>query len=341
MMPLLRSRYQHKVYEWQAGVLLGLLLLATPLQAADRLPLAVVTPMTVPIHYVTSGSVTSDHRVAVGSRLSGYIRDLTVREGERVTRGQLLFRIDPVDVRQQLAQSKANLANARTDLKRYQSLLDSKAISRQQFDQVKLRFDVASSKVKQARNQLQYAVVTSPLDGVVVQKQKHNGDLASPGSAVLMVENTLKMTVDTKVSEQFVPRIHIGDHPLVRITGFPQPLQATVRQVVAAAESRSHQFLIKLTLPDGSNARPGSFAEISFVTGEREVLALPPSAMIHRHGLDGIYLVDNQGIAHWRLVRLGALLENGHIEIAAGVTTGSKVVAHPATTLHSGTRVSH
>ncbi|MDX8413053.1 MAG: efflux RND transporter periplasmic adaptor subunit [Mariprofundales bacterium] len=329
------------MYRWQMAALVGLLLLASPLQAADSLPLAVVTPMTVPIHYVTSGTVTSDHRVAVGSRLSGYIRDLTVREGERVTHGQVLFRIDPVDVRQQLAQSKANLANARTDLRRYQTLLDNKAISRQQFDQVKLRFDVAASKVKQARNQLQYAVIKSPLDGVVVQKKRHNGDLASPGSAVLMVENTLKMTVDTRVSEQFVPRIHIGDHPLLRITGFPHPLRATVRQVVAVADSRSHQFLIKLTLPDGSNARPGSFAEISFVTGSREVLALPSSAMIHRHGLDGVYMVDGQGVAHWRLVRSGVVLENGYIEIAAGATSGTQVVTHPTTKLHSGSRVSH
>jgi len=307
----------------------------------NRSDTVILTPIAVPVHYITTGTVTSDHKVAIGSRLSGYIRDLKVREGERVSKNQLLFRIDPVDVRQQLAQSEANLSNAHADLRRFQSLLDHKAINRQQFDQVQLRFDVAKSKVKQARNQLNYAVVRAPLDGVVVQKRQHNGDLATPGTPVLMVENTLNMTVNTQVSEQFVAQIHIGDHPLVRMTGFAQPLTATVRQVVAAADSRSHQFLVKLTLATDRRVRAGAFAEIIFVTGTRQVMALPTAAIIHRHGLDGVYWVDTNHIVHWRLVRLGAQLDDGRVEIAAGLNAAAQVVRHPLPTLHSGDSINH
>ncbi|MDQ6964278.1 MAG: efflux RND transporter periplasmic adaptor subunit [Mariprofundales bacterium] len=302
-------------------------------------PYVTVAPVQVPIHYITSGTVTSDHRVAVGSRLSGYIHDLTLREGDRVASKQLLFRVDPVDVRQRLAQSQAELADAKSDLQRFRILLKNRAISRQQFDKVKLRFAVATSKVKQARNQLKYAVVRSPLDGVIVEKRQHNGDLASPGSVVLMIENTTEMAVDTRVSDQFVARIHVGDHPLVRMREIPYPLRATVRQVVPAADSRSHQFLVKLTLPSGSPGRPGSLVEVLFTTGSREVLALPVSTVVHRHGLDGIYIVDNQGVVHWRLVRLAAALADGMVEIAAGVAAEMRVVDHPAVTLRSGDSV--
>jgi len=317
--------------------MMAILLLTPSLFAAENETIT-LTPISIPVHYVTSGTITSDHRVAVGSRLSGYIRDLVVREGEQVKRGQVLFRIDPVDVRQQLAQSEANLANARTDLKRFRSLLNNKAISRQQFDQAQLRFDVAASKVKQARNQLNYAVVKATLDGVVVKKLMHNGDLASPGAAVLMVENTRNMTVDTRVSEQFIPHIHIGDQALVRITGFAQPRTATVRQVVSAADS-SHQFLVKLMLPTNSNARAGAFVEIAFTTGSRQVLSLPSTAILHRHGLDGVYLVDNNQTIHWRLVRSGAKLDTNRIEIAAGLNAGDRVLQHPDGSMHSGSHL--
>ncbi|RMH50162.1 MAG: efflux RND transporter periplasmic adaptor subunit [Zetaproteobacteria bacterium] len=305
-------------------------------RAAWAVDLVAVRQVETPIHYVTSGSVISEHRVAVGSRLSGYIHDLTVHEGDRIRQGALLFRIDPVDVRQQLAQAEANLANARADLKRFRTLLKSGAISRQQFDQVKLRFDVASSRVKQARNQLNYAVVRSPLDGVVVKKLKHNGDLASPGAPVLMIENTGNMTVDTRVSEQFVPRIHVGDRARVEVRGFPHPFTAVVRRVVSAAEARSHQFLVKLTLPANSGVLPGSLAEVAFTTGSRRVLALPATALLRRHGLTGVYLVDGHKRLHWRLVRPGRMLDGGMVEIAAGLHRGDRVVRTPSDAMHSG-----
>ncbi|MDX8409784.1 MAG: efflux RND transporter periplasmic adaptor subunit [Mariprofundales bacterium] len=295
-----------------------------------------LVPQSVPIHYVTSGTISSDHRVAIGSRLSGYISDLTLRAGARVTKGELLFRIDPVDVRQQLAQAKADLANATTDLNRFRALLKEHAASRQQFDQAKLRFDVAQSKVDQARHQLSYAMVKSPLNGVVVEKRQHNGDLASPGAPVLMIEGTNNLMVDAYVSEQFVAQIHIGDQARVRIASSPHPVTALVRQVVGASNHASHQFLVKLSLPANSGARPGMFAEVAFTTGTRQTLLLPASAIIHRHGLNGVYLIDNQGIAHWRLIRLGEDRGDNQIELAAGLDAGATIVLKPAGTLHSG-----
>ncbi|MDQ6950133.1 MAG: efflux RND transporter periplasmic adaptor subunit [Mariprofundales bacterium] len=298
-----------------------------------------LVPQSVPIHYVTSGTISSDHRVAIGSRLSGYISGLTVREGARVTKGELLFRIDPVDVRQQLTQAKADLSNAATDLNRFRALLKAKAVSRQQFDQAKLRFEVAQSKVDQARNQLNYAVVKSPLNGVVVAKRQHSGDLAVPGAPVLMIENTNNLMVDTYISEQFVPHIHIGNQAMVRIANNQRPVTAIVRQVVGAANHSSHQFLVKLSLPANSGARPGMFAKVAFITGTRQVLLLPASSIIHRHGLSGVYLVDNQSIAHWRIVRLGIDRGKSRIELAAGLDAGATIVQHPANTLRSGDKI--
>ncbi|MCF6208350.1 MAG: biotin/lipoyl-binding protein [Ghiorsea sp.] len=72
----------------------------------------VVHQQTVPAYYTTSGTVTSDHRVSISSRLSGYIRELTVREGDQVKAGQILVHVDPVDANQALIQAKADLAAA-------------------------------------------------------------------------------------------------------------------------------------------------------------------------------------------------------------------------------------
>ncbi|HKI59924.1 MAG TPA: efflux RND transporter periplasmic adaptor subunit, partial [Mariprofundaceae bacterium] len=139
-----------------------------------------VTAQEMPVAYVTSGRVTSDHRVSISSRISGYIRELRVREGDSVQEGQVLVQVDPVDAKQALIQAKADLADAKADLQRYDELLKAGAVTNQQAEKVQLRYKVVKSQVEQARNQLSYAEIRSPVAGVVVEKRLSQGDLAAP-----------------------------------------------------------------------------------------------------------------------------------------------------------------
>lgn len=290
------------------------------------------------VFYSTSGIVTSDHRVAVSSRLSGYIRDIKVKEGSQVKKGDVLFRVDPVDARQQLAQAKADLDNAEIELTRFKSLLADKAVSQQQFDKVKLRYEVARSKVTQAENQLRYAVVRAPVSGIIVEKRMNVGDLASPGMPILTLEDPLHLLVETYVSEKHIAAIREGDKVELNITSINQRLQGEVRQVVQVADARSHKFLVKASLPPRKDIRPGIFVEVYFIVGQRQGLMLPETAIVHRNGLSGVYIVDDHNIAHYRLVRLGQSL-NGRVEVAAGLHDGQKVVDQPSAELLTGMKV--
>jgi len=279
----------------------------------------------MPRVYITSGVITSDHRISITSRISGYIHEISVREGDHVHKGDALFHIDPVDARQTLEQARADLANARADLERFKSLLAGQAVSQQQFDKVKLRYQVAKSKVAQAENQLSYAIVRAPVDGLVVEKNMNAGDLASPGKPIIVLENLHQLLVETHVSEQFISDIHEGDSATIRLSS-PASLTAKVRQVVSAADRTSHQFLVKLTLPVRKDIRPGMFAEVAFHTGTRRTLMIPPASIVHRSGLTGVYVVDPKGVLHYRLVRLGPEHASG-VEVAAGLSDGERIVA--------------
>ena len=290
------------------------------------------------VMYSTSGIVTSDHRVAVSSRLSGYIRDINVKEGSRVKKGDELFRVDPVDARQQLAQAKADLNNAEVDLKRFESLLNDKAVSQQQFDQVKLRYEVAKSKVTQAENQLRYAVVRAPVNGIIVEKRLNVGDLASPGVPILTLEDPLHLLVETYVSEKHIASIHEGDAVTLNIAAIKQQLQGEIRQVVQVADARSHKFLVKASIPPHKNVRPGIFVEVAFSVGQRQSVMLPVSAIVSRNDLSGVYIVDDNNIAHYRLLRLGQVT-GSQVEVAAGLDAGQRIVNHPPKGLLTGMKV--
>jgi len=295
-------------------------------------------PVDIAAHYVTSGTVTSDHRVSISSRISGYIRKLSVREGDRVKKGQVLVRVDPVNARQALVQAEADLANAKADLKRYESLFRDHASSQQQLDRVRLRYKLTRSQAAQARNQLGYAEVISPVNGVVVEKRLSKGDLAQPGAAILTLEDPSSLLVKTYVSEQYVSAIHAGDKVAVDIPSMQRRLVGIVRQVVEAADAVSHQFLIKIALDNDSEAHPGMYAQVGFSTGMRKTLILPLAAVVERAGLHGAYIVDGKSIAHYRQIRIGKQRGTG-VELLAGLHDGDVVAWGGKPPLQTGMKV--
>ncbi len=278
----------------------------------------------VPVYYITSGVVSSDHRVAISSRISGYIRALLVHEGDRIKKGQILVRVDPVNARQSLAQARADLADAKSDLDRYRKLLAEQAVSKQQLDKVQLRFKVARSRVAQAENQLRYAEITSPVNGIVIHKAMSTGDMAKPGTPILTVEDPSQLLVETDVSGEAVNTLQPGNAVDISIPALYQMRTGHIRQLVNAADPLSHQFHVKISLDSTNSLRAGMFAEVKFRTGIRHAILIPADAVIHRSGLNGIYVVDKRGVIHYRQIRLGPKYAD-RIEVVAGLYAGDRI----------------
>ncbi|MDQ6973328.1 MAG: efflux RND transporter periplasmic adaptor subunit, partial [Mariprofundaceae bacterium] len=252
--------------------------------------------------------------------------------------GQVLLYIDPVHAKQALVQAKADLHNAQVDLTRYQSLLKQGAVTSQQYDKVKLRYDVAKSQVKQAKHELSYARVLSPVNGVVVEKRMAQGDLASAGMPILTLEDPSSLLVQTYVSEQYVGKIHEGDHVDVAIASLKQHFQGVVRQVVKAADPISHQFLVKISLPSVVDIHPGMYAQTGFQTGVRQTLLIPNDAIVRQQGLTAVYVQDDQSIVHYRLIRVGQKIGT-QWEVLAGLHAGDTIVWDGEPALQTGMKV--
>lgn len=292
----------------------------------------------VPEYYITSGVISSEHRVTITSRISGYIRVLPVREGDRVKKGQLLVRVDPVNAKQALAQARANFADAETDFKRYRKLQAEQAVNKQQFDKVRLRFKVARSRAAQAKNQLIYAEIRSPVNGLVVRKSMNVGDLSRLGAPILTVEDVGRLLVETDVPANAIDALHTGGPVDVSIPTLQETRSGHIRQLVGAADPASHQFHIKIALDSTDGIRAGMFAEVKFRTGAHRAITVPVSAVVHRAGLTGIYIVDRHGIVHYRQIRLGRRLKSG-IEATAGLSAGERIAWNRNGALRTGMRI--
>lgn len=327
---------------------------ATPSAAAGRsVDAGTITlkPAEAETYAVAPGTVVAVQSVQVASRLMGYIKDIAVVEGQAVKAGQRLFTIDPADVeggvaqaRQGVDQATKALEDAKADYERFAALYKDEVATRQQYEKMKLNYEIAASRAAQARaglgsaeNQLRYAVVTSPIDGVVTQKFANAGDIAAPGHPILMVENAARLQVQTAVSEEVYAGLKPGAPARVEVDGLPQAIEARIARLSPAADPMAHTHLVKLDVA-APGLRSGAFARVSFPTGRQAVLQVPAEAVQNRAGIVGVFVVDDQGVARYRMVRTGRT-GNGLVEIVSGLAPGERVATRNAADLNNGDTV--
>lgn len=319
---------------------------------ALSVPVRVMTlkPVRIPDYELAPGTVVPAQRVHLASRLMGFVHRLQVHEGETVKAGQLLFTVDPADVLDQVRQAQANLAQAQaafaeaqTDYRRFEDLYRLGAVPRRQFDKVRLQYQVtrsrltaAQAQLRTARSQLRYSEVRAPISGVVVQKLAHNGDLAAPGRPLLVLENAAHLQVRTDVSGAVYRRLALGTE--VQVVADGKTVTGRVERIVPAADPVTHTYQVKTGLPPDSGLRSGAYAGVKFPVGAHQGLVVPHSAMLDRAGIAGVFVVDAQDIAHYRMVRAGAPAPGG-VEIRAGLYPGDRVVISPPDALDNGMRV--
>lgn len=314
-------------------------------------PVDAATLSTLAFRHVAPASVESETQVKVASRLMGYIRAIEVVEGQSVRAGQPLFSIDPVDIQGQVDQARAAVQqaevaerDAQVEYERFAALLKEEAVTRQQYEKMKLQHEIAATRVTQAKaalgtasHQLRYASVHAPIAGVVTQKLANTGDLAAPGQPVLVLENPGRLQVRAHVPESVFAGLRLGTLVTVEIDGQAQALTARVARLSPAADPVSRLFEVKLDV-DAKGLRSGVFARALFPYGERQALSIPASALLTRAGIRGAFVLGADNRAEFRMLRVGET-HGERVEVLAGLKAGERVVSGNSERIESGDKV--
>jgi membrane fusion protein, multidrug efflux system len=291
-----------------------------------------------PIHYTVSGTIVSDHRVDVSSKLSGYIREILVQEGDVVREGQTLAIIDGADVDGAIRQARAlvtvaelSFQDAETDHEKFQALFERGSISDNEMRKIRLKHEAARETVNQTRAGLDtalslkaYSEIKSPVSGSVVAKLKRAGDMALPGLPVLQIEEGRRLVFETYVAESQVGNLKPGQPVEIAVDRLASPFQGSISRIVLSGDPVTRSYLIKVALPSDLPLMPGMYGRASFVVGESKALTIPRDALVERGGLSGVYVVDPQNIAHFRWVRLAREWPD-RAEISAGLSPHDRI----------------
>ncbi len=206
------------------------------------------------------------------------------------------------------------------------------ARARERLAEARLR--AARARIGQARAGAQVASalldhrrVVAPFEGQVIARTVDVGDLASPGTPLLTVEEQGALRAEAVVDESQASRIALGDGASVEVEAAGVVLEGTVSEIVPAVDVTSRAFTVKLDLPaDEASAalRHGMFGRVRFRVSTAERLLVPEAALCPRGQLDRVFVAE-EGRARVRLVSLGQVHEGG-VEVLAGLSPGEEVV---------------
>ena len=288
----------------------------------------VLQPVAVTDFHETSGNVKAKTVSVLSAKIMGVVTDVKVRQGEQVSAGQLLLTIDAEDIYRQVQAAAHQKELADVTAERYRSLYAERAVARQQLDEVETRRKVADAEYARASATMAFARITSPTQGVVTDKRIDPGSMASPGTHLLTVEDVSAFSIETQADERFINHVVVGMPVEVAIESIGRTVAGKVIETSPSVDSVSHTFYVKVEMSD-SSLRSGLYAKVRFPLGQRQALVVPGESIVNKGQLTGVYVVDEQGLIAYRLVKTGKMTGAG-IEVLSGLSAGERIVTQGA-----------
>jgi RND family efflux transporter MFP subunit len=307
--------------------------------AANRLPTAVVRLAPVQdirqtVREEVVGTVRAKMRATLEAKLSGRIQEVPVHLGQAVKKGDLIARLDAAETKARLDQAQASLEQASRDWNRISALFRKEAATRTEYDRAEAQQHLAQAAVAEAAAMMRYMEVLAPFDAVVSRKWAELGDFASPGKALVDVEDASSLELEADVPESVAACVQIGAALPVRLDGLSRDLEGQVAEMAPNADPASRTVRVKVSLAPTPGLIPGRFARLLVPIGESQTVNVPAAALVQRGQLEMVFVVTNNQ-AQLHLVKSGKRAGD-QVAILSGLEAGEVVVAEGAGVLSDG-----
>jgi membrane fusion protein, multidrug efflux system len=330
----------------------------------EAIPVLVATAArkTMAIQLRAVGNVEAFSTVSVKSQITGVLTEAHFKEGQNVKKGQLLFTIDPRPLEAVLKQSEANLArdaaqlqNAREQARRYAELFKKQYVSQEQYEQIRTNADALEAvveadkaAVENARVQLSYCYIYSPIDGQVGSLLVNEGNLVRVNDAtpLVVINQVTPINVTFSVPEQNLADIrrHMATGSLKVEARFPSDDGRAEHGILAfidnAVDRTTGTIKLKAEFKNGERRLwPGQFINVALTLSTQSDAVVVPSEAI-QVGPEGqhVFVVKPDNSVEVRPVVV-ARTDEGETVIANGLQPGEKIVREGQFLLGPGSRI--
>lgn len=315
------------------------------LPPAAGLPLVTATVRDVPEIEEAVGAIRAVQEIQIASRILARIEHMHVRAaGQAVHAGDVLVELERRDLQAALEEAQAALRAARETVQerervlgRTRELFRQEIASERELDRDETAYEnafAAAQRAEQvvdhARTQLGYATIVAPIDGVVIDRQREQGDTVGPGDVLMTLYDPSRMQLVASVREGLATRLRVGAEVAVRIDALDLDCHGEVSEIVPQAEALSRAFDVKVTGPCPEGVFSGMFGRLLLEVGRREEIRIPSAAVARVGQLDLVHALTTDGE---HLVRRFVVLgeQRGEdVVVLSGLAPGDRLLADAA-----------
>jgi membrane fusion protein, multidrug efflux system len=303
-----------------------------------------------------TGTLRPLREAVVKARVAGELQQLAVREGEPISKGQLIGRIDSTEAQARVAERQADLEGARSQLQlaeknrtTQKALLERGFISKNAFDSTDSSYEVAHAKVKAAeaslavsQKALQDTLLVAPIDGTVAQRHAEPGERVPVDGRVLTIVDLSMLEMSVPVPAADIASVKVGQDVSFTVEGHNgRGFAGRVERINPIATTGSRSIDIYLVIDNTDRVlRGGLFAQGTLILERLPSAVVVPLSAVREEGANHYVYAVEQGTIARKAVTLGATLrDQGLVQIAEGLAPGTRVVRNNLGSLREGSVV--
>ena len=288
------------------------------------------------------GTVESENAVDVSFLVVGNIEQMYASEGQKVSKGQLLARLNTTSLKSTHDVTVATLKQAEDAYKRMTAMYENKSLPEIQYIDVKTKLEQAKSSEAIARKSLQDCNIYAPQSGVIGKRYLEPGANVMPGTPVYNIMDISSVKVKTAIPEGEISTISNGAKCQVKISALSdETFEGRVIEKGVSANPVSHTYDIKIKVNNpAGKIMPGMVCRAYLGnTGNAESIIIPiKSVQVDHSGKRFVWLKDKQNKAVYKEVILGNLSQNG-VQVASGLQAGDELITEGYQNISNGTLV--
>jgi membrane fusion protein (multidrug efflux system) len=319
------------------------------------LPVVYVPTKTVTAYTTYPASIEGIVNSQVNAKISGYITDVLVDEGQKVRKGQTLFRLETQTLSQDAAAARANVNAAQVEVDKLKPLVEKNIISNVQLETAKAKLQQAKSSYNSIAANIDYGNIKSPVDGYVGSINLRKGALVSPASQIPMttvadiskvyayfsmnekeyldfIQNAEGKTIEEKIKK--LPKVR-----LVLANGSLYEEEGTIETINSQVNANTGSVSFRAVFDNPSRILTnGNSGKIQVPKVYTDALVVPQEATYEQQGSIYVYKVTEDGMATSTKIETTAEVENLYV-IASGLQKGDKIVAKGANKLRGNSKI--
>lgn len=304
---------------------------------------AIVEKLEVDNSLDLTGTFEARRELNIIGESQGRITQLNIEEGQLVSKGQVVAKIDDTNIQAQLTTAKASLEKSKKDMERYERLVTAGAISQVKYEEMKLGYQNSLANITSIEQQLKYSVARSPMSGIVKELKVDQGSFATPGGTIATVIDVNKLKMIVKVGETDIIRIKRGQRVEITTEVYPgNVFNGTVKLISVQADAgRKYDVEIELTNPNKTPLKPGMYGTVKIDSQNKDkemALFVARKSIVGSVQSPSVFVIENNNSVIAKSVKVGEIVGD-QVEILEGLENGELVVTSGQINLSEGKKV--